>query len=524
MKKMKRTLLLLMLLTILLAGSVSAAEEEYILVKEYSYQNTKKYELNSAFVEILIGSGDFVQYQDDEYLTISPNPDEIKEDKFGNKYAYYDLAGMKPGTKFNITVKRKVKLKDYVEVVPTRTNTDLSEVNEIYLLPQERIDSTDDEIISKAKELTEDIASDYNKAKAIFEFINVNMQYDTSSAYSNKGSISAFKNMKGVCEEFTTLYVAMCRAVNIPSRAVEGYWIQYEEKENESGDKIKEKQLINHVWPEIYLQDFGWVPVEPTYIVIAGSNRVANLNAFVKMETPDHLATGLYNYEMANRTIKGAEELLFEEKLFEISSGETLIKEIKFDDIKEYEWAKSAIQFLYEIDVVKGYSDLEYGPQRNISRIEFISMFARALKHKETPIVEKSLPYYFLDYDQKHWSKNDYDYLMKCYQALNPKDIVGAGYYNIAEVFDEGKLDMNKPITRAEVVALMDEFLKEDDTLPILTDIWGHKFEKSIVKAYNAGLIVGYPDMTFKPNGNITRAEMAVILERYIGNELYNII
>ena len=27
--------------------------------------------------------------------------------------------------------------------------------------------------------------------------------------------------------------------------------------------------------------------------------------------------------------------------------------------------------------------------------------------------------------------------------------------------------------------------------------------------------------MTFKPNNNITRAEMAVILERYIGNEIY---
>ena len=34
-------------------------------------------------------------------------------------------------------------------------------------------------------------------------------------------------------------------------------------------------------------------------------------------------------------------------------------------------------------------------------------------------------------------------------------------------------------------VALLDtaeySFLKEDDTLPKLTDIWGHKFEKSIV-------------------------------------------
>ena len=70
----------------------------------------------------------------------------------------------------------------------------------------------------------------------------------------------------------------------------------------------------------------------------------------------------------------------------------------------------------------------------------------------------------------------------------------------------------------------MNVFLPENNAIPNLTDIWGNKFEKSIVKAFNFGLIVGYPDMTFKPMNNITRAEIAVILERYIGNEIYNII
>ena len=139
-------------------------------------------------------------------------------------------------------------------MIPARTNTEYLEGNEMYLLPQEGIDSEDSDIISKAKELTEDMPSDYKKAQAIFEFININMTYDTSEAYANKGSVSALKNMRGVCEEFATLFVAMCRAVNIPSRAVVGYMIQ-EEKQEISGDVIVNKSLINHVWPEIYLQD-----------------------------------------------------------------------------------------------------------------------------------------------------------------------------------------------------------------------------------------------------------------------------
>ena len=57
-----------------------------------------------------------------------------------------------------------------------------------------------------------------------------------------------------------------------------------------------------------------------------------------------------------------------------------------------------------------------------------------------------------------------------------------------------------------------------------LTDIAGHWAEKYITTASYYGFVNGYPDMTFKPNNNITRAEIAIILERYIGNEIYNII
>lgn len=524
MKKIKRSVvLLLILLMILLTGSVSAGENEYYIIKEYSYRNNKKYELKNAFVEILIGSGDFVQYQDDKSITLSPNPDEIKEDEFGNKYAYYDLAGLKPGAKFTITLKRNFEAGTYTELIPTRTNTEYLESQAIYLMPQERVDSDDAEIISKAKELTEDIVSDYKKAQAIFEFINLNLEYVEDSAFANKGSKSALKNMKGVCEEFATLFVAMCRAVDIPSRVIEGYRMQYIEVDY-SGEKVKEKKLDNHAWAEIYLQDFGWVPVEPTVIYTVGANRMVYIDAFCKMESPEYIANGVYNYKMPNRSMKGVEEISFVEKLVNVTSGDNQVVENKFEDIEEYDWAKDSIQFLYGINVVNGYSETEFGPQNNISRIEFISMLARALRYKETAYEPKGLVYYYLDYDQKHWSKEDYDYLMRCYQALTPSDIVSAGFYNIVEIFNEGKLDMNKPITRAEVVALMDVFLPENNTLPYLNDIWGNKFEKSIVKAFNYGLILGYPDKTFKPDNNITRAEIAVILERYIGNEIYNII
>ena len=131
--------------------------------------------------------------------------------------------------------------------------------------------------------------------------------------------------------------------------------------------------------------------------------------------------------------------------------------------------------------------------------------------------------YYYQDYDTNHYSKKDYDYLMRCYAILEDMpDISSLGFNEITDVFGTGKFNMNKPITRAEVVAMMDPFIDDLDTSGCeLTDINSSKFRSSILKAYASGLINGYPDGTFKPNNPITRAEMAVILGRYISGNIY---
>ena len=129
---------------------------------------------------------------------------------------------------------------------------------------------------------------------------------------------------------------------------------------------------------------------------------------------------------------------------------------------------------------------------------------------------------HFMDYDKTHYSKKDYDYLMRCYQAITPSDIVSAGYYNIANVFGSS-IDMNRPITRGEVVALLDVFMKKPAGENIFCDIYGDRFANSILKSYSNGLIMGYPDGTFRPNDAITRAEMAVILNRYLNETVYEI-
>lgn len=517
MRKLGKISFILFLMLIVFTGTIFASTEEYVVTKEFVYESTKTVPLTSGFVEILIGKSDFVQYQDDEGIMINPAPDEFREDEFGNVYAYFSLKGLRPKQQFNITIKRNATVSSYDELIPTRTNSVINTETSVFLSPAERIDSDDPELIAKAKEVTENETTDYKKAQAIFEYVNVNMSYDESSSFANKGSLSALKNMKGVCEEFTTLFVAMCRAVDVPARAIEGYRVE----DDFSGDTLLGKKLINHVWAEIYLEDYGWVPVEPTIIYLVNGQRKAYLDSFCRLKDPEYIAIGIYNYEQANRRMVNVKETKFVESVLLSEDIEPEVQN-SFSDLAGYDWAKDDIQSLYAKKIVTGYSETEYGPSRNISRIEFIAMLSRLLKYYDTLGTTGGNVYYYPDYNENHWSKNDYDYLMRCYNLLVPSDIASIGYDAITDIFGVGSLNKDKAITRAEAVAMMDLFLDDvSDQISFIDVSWSTRFRSSIIKAYANGLINGYPDGSFKPENPISRAEMAAIFNRYITGKIY---
>ena len=82
----------------------------------------------------------------------------------------------------------------------------------------------------------------------------------------------------------------MCRAVGIPARAVEGYKFETITEEDDYGVVTEEYELTNHVWAEIYLEEHGWLPVEPTVIYAPQGERIAYTDAFCKLENIEYIA------------------------------------------------------------------------------------------------------------------------------------------------------------------------------------------------------------------------------------------
>jgi len=151
------------------------------------------------------------------------------------------------------------------------------------------------------------------------------------------------------------------------------------------------------------------------------------------------------------------------------------------------------IQYLF------GYPDGSFGPQRNMTRAEAAQMFFNLLRDKT---VYKTTT--FTDVKGDEWFAD----------AVHTMAHMGviSGY--------PGNLFMpNKPITRAEFTTMAMQFTRLDQTgSASFSDVsLGDWFYTFVVGASKYGWISGYPDGTFKPNAQITRAEVTSIVNNMLG-------
>lgn len=78
---------------------------------------------------------------------------------------------------------------------------------------------------------------------------------------------------------------------------------------------------------------------------------------------------------------------------------------------------------------------------------------------------------------------------------------------------DNGGIVCEKTRYPYQVVAVARPQYKPEEPVPV-DDITGHWAEQSIRRAMDKGLMQGYPDGSWKPDQPVTRAELAVILDR----------
>lgn len=185
----------------------------------------------------------------------------------------------------------------------------------------------------------------------------------------------------------------------------------------------------------------------------------------------------------------------------------------KIQDIGGH-WAEESIFLLSSLEVINNDSEY-YGPNLNLTRIEFAEMISNAIAtiadRTQTDIIRNLRPgstQMFLDIPNDH---PKYNYVVFVYN----NDIM-EGYANY--------FDPDLPIRRSEMVKIMIDALGLENRAPQLPfetrydddakiPNWAKRY---VYMADEIGLVTGYPDNTFKPDAYVSRAEAARMIHNFI--------
>lgn len=171
----------------------------------------------------------------------------------------------------------------------------------------------------------------------------------------------------------------------------------------------------------------------------------------------------------------------------------TVISE-KFADISGHEWAREAIESLYDKGVISGKGEGLFCPDDHITREEIVKMICDAVG-----IAKNTEANYFKDAEGK-WFEG---YVNAAYE----KGIVSG--------IDAESFGAGLKATREDIMVIMARAVGTDETgAAVFADddeISGYA-KNAVWVMSQKGIVSGYPDGSFRPKNAMTRAEAAVVI------------
>ena len=187
-----------------------------------------------------------------------------------------------------------------------------------------------------------------------------------------------------------------------------------------------------------------------------------------------------------------------------VSAGDTV-----FSDVPEDHWAKDYIYECSSRNIINGYPDGTFKPEKQLKVCEFMKMVVCAYfpKCQET-VQEKNLSAgghwarpYVKSGDEKFFDARDYETdesLERVITRLEASEMI-VSMYILLNGNDDSKNHLDKT----------GEYLEKIKDADLLEDEWDRNDVNTAIKA---GLICGFDDGTFRPFDGLTRAQAAKII------------
>ena len=197
-----------------------------------------------------------IQAETQDLLKFETDPDAEVNDRT-MKFTW-----RRPENRIDFSVNAQIKTANSVVWVKNKIKFPLEDLPEdvmVFTKPTVTIDSNDEDIIKLASELVKGENDMYSAVFTLAEWTKNNVEYNLSTLTAEVSEKASWvlDNRQGVCDELTSLFIALNRAVGIPARFISG--IAYTESD------LFPDRWGPHGWAEVYFPDYGWVPFDVTY-------------------------------------------------------------------------------------------------------------------------------------------------------------------------------------------------------------------------------------------------------------------
>src|SRR5262249_54383088 len=172
------------------------------------------------------------------------------------------------GAKPTLTVRTRVSTRNIATDFAKGSSSQKESMSDLeHFLRPTKLIPTNGLVKSTAVEITANAKTDVEKARAIYEWIVENTFRNPKTRGCGAGDILYMlqsKDLSGKCADLNALFVGLARASGLPARDVYGIRVAKSELGYKSlGPSTLNITKAQHCRAEVYLSEYGWVPVDP---------------------------------------------------------------------------------------------------------------------------------------------------------------------------------------------------------------------------------------------------------------------
>ncbi len=188
----------------------------------------------------------------DGVLTSVPPGASTALDADGNSYLYINMPN--PSMPYNFTYNLSVHTQ-FQPLTALGGDTRIPRSFGRYLISTPGMPASDPAMKELASNITAGARTDFERIALLAEWVHDYITYDASASNPNPNTATILETRRGVCTEYSVLFVTLARSLGYPARFVNGYAY---------ASTLNVWQA--HSWAEVWIGE--WVPVDPTWLEV----------------------------------------------------------------------------------------------------------------------------------------------------------------------------------------------------------------------------------------------------------------